>query len=390
MTETGYLVIADITGYTRFLTGSELDHAQAVLQDLFTVILDRQHSPLALSNIQGDAFLSFATDDTITSGGQIFDAVEALYFGYREKLKSIIDNTTCTCRACSNAPKLDLKFIIHHGEFVIQELGDRRELAGSDVILLHRLLKNDVVEKTGIKGYGLFTAAAVKAIDIAVIADDGIDYQTEMDEFGTLHGRVIDFHKRWHIHHENNPIVVPESEYWFEPVSGEIPFPPAQVWEAFVNNTKTRVLWSNQVDTVDRVVGDKGHLQTGAVEHCAHGNYEFDVRYLDVRPPHLLTCENTVPLGGTMLYMIQFEATETGTRLTGAAAAPRTDDWFRGLLLKLMANLMMKKQMVKGMEAAVVDVAAYLESNAPDAPAAMGVGQGDIKDMAGGILTAEA
>jgi len=380
MPDSGYLVVADITGYTRFLTGSELDHAQGVLEDLFKVILDHLHSPLVLSNIQGDAFLSFASDETITSGAQIYDAVEALYFGYREKLKSIVDNTTCTCLACLNAPNLDLKFIIHHGQFVVQEFGDRRELVGSDVILLHRLLKNDVVEKTGINGYGLFTSAAVEALDIAVIGEEGIDYETELDEFGALKGRVIDFHKNWLIHHESHPIIVAEKDNWFEPITGEIPFPPAQVWEAFVN-TETRILWSNQVDSVDRLVGDKGHLRTGAVEHCAHGSYEFDVRYVDVRPPHLMTCENSMPFNGTMLYSITFVATKNGTRITGTAAAPRR------MLLSVMANLLMKKQIVKGLRAAVTDVAAYLESQLPATPAALGVADRDITKIAGGMLT---
>jgi len=388
MPKSGYLVIADITGYTRFLTGSELDHAQGVLEDLFKVILDHLHSPLVLSNIQGDAFLSFASDETITSGAQIYDAVEALYFGYREKLKSIIDNTTCTCRACSNASKLDLKFIIHHGQFVVQKFGDRRELVGSDVILLHRLLKNDVVEKTGIKGYGLFTSAAVKAMDIAVIGEEGIDYETELDKFGTLKGRVIDFHKHWQVHYETHPIVIADKDNWFAPVTGEIPFPPAQVWEAFVN-TETRIMWSNQVDSVDRLVGDKGHLRTGAVEHCAHGNYEFDVRYVDVRAPHLMTCENSMPFNGTMLYSITFAATENGTRITGAAVAPRTDGWIRGLLLSTMANLLMKKQIVKGLTAAVTDVSAYLETHMTATPDALAIAESEVTKFTGGMLTSK-
>ena len=44
---------------------------------------------------------------------------------------------------------LDFKFVVHHGEMVRQKIGAREELAGRDVILVHRLLKNTVSEKVG-------------------------------------------------------------------------------------------------------------------------------------------------------------------------------------------------------------------------------------------------
>lgn len=140
MSKHGYLLIADITGYTRFLTGSELDHAQGILESLFEVILARLKSPLILSNIQGDAFFAFANDANVHSPGQILDSIEALYFGFRDRVGS-----------------LDLKFIVHHGDYVINDIAGRHELTGPDVILLHRLLKNEVAERTGVKAYALIT-----------------------------------------------------------------------------------------------------------------------------------------------------------------------------------------------------------------------------------------
>ncbi len=45
----GYLVLADITGYTRFLTGSELDHAEGILRDPFGALTEQLQSPVVLS-----------------------------------------------------------------------------------------------------------------------------------------------------------------------------------------------------------------------------------------------------------------------------------------------------------------------------------------------------
>src|SRR5205814_1187742 len=55
MAQQGFLLIADITGYTMFLTRSELDHAQGILDALFKSIFAEIKAPIILSNLQGDA-----------------------------------------------------------------------------------------------------------------------------------------------------------------------------------------------------------------------------------------------------------------------------------------------------------------------------------------------
>jgi hypothetical protein len=39
--EHGYLLIADLTGYTAYLAGSELEHAPAIAGDLIETIIGR-------------------------------------------------------------------------------------------------------------------------------------------------------------------------------------------------------------------------------------------------------------------------------------------------------------------------------------------------------------
>jgi hypothetical protein len=191
MSKHGYLLIADITGYTRFLTGSELDHAQGILESLFEVILARLKSPLILSNIQGDAFFAFANDANVHSPGQILDSIEALYFGFRDRVGS-----------------LDLKFIVHHGDYVINDIAGRHELTGPDVILLHRLLKNEVAERTGVKAYALITAAAANALALDELKNETNPYAIKLSEFGTITATVLDLGARWENHRKRDEIVV--------------------------------------------------------------------------------------------------------------------------------------------------------------------------------------
>ena len=53
MANKGYFIITDISGYTEYLTRSELDHANEILQALFDAQLKGVRHPFALSGFRG-------------------------------------------------------------------------------------------------------------------------------------------------------------------------------------------------------------------------------------------------------------------------------------------------------------------------------------------------
>src|SRR5688500_13982327 len=138
--ETGYLVLADLTGYTAFLSGSEIEHAPAIAGDLLETIVGRLEPPFRLVKFEGDAAFLFVEDGR-ADGSLLLDAIEAAYLAFRRRLRSIDQATSCDCNSCRLAPRLDLKLFIHHGSYVRTRIAGRDELAGSDVIVVHRLLK---------------------------------------------------------------------------------------------------------------------------------------------------------------------------------------------------------------------------------------------------------
>ena len=75
------------------------------------------------------------------TGSLLLDAIEAAYVAFRRRLRSIDQATTCDCNSCRLAPRLDLKVFVHHGTFVRSRIAGRDELAGADIIVVHRLLK---------------------------------------------------------------------------------------------------------------------------------------------------------------------------------------------------------------------------------------------------------
>jgi hypothetical protein len=67
------------------------------------------------------------------------------FFGrFREKLAELGRSNTCTCHACTHLEKLRLKIIVHSGEVLFHRVLHFNEMAGADVIIVHRLLKNSV------------------------------------------------------------------------------------------------------------------------------------------------------------------------------------------------------------------------------------------------------
>ena len=121
--EPACLVIADITGYTGFLAGAELDHAQDILADLMATVVGALRPTFRLAKLEGDAAFVYAITETV-DGPQLQDTIERCYFAFRRRLRDIGQASTCECNACILVPNLDLKVVAHHGQ--VDPPADRR------------------------------------------------------------------------------------------------------------------------------------------------------------------------------------------------------------------------------------------------------------------------
>ncbi len=138
------LVIADIGGYTRFMKVHRINlaHAQHIVAQLLEAVIDGAGRKLKLAKLEGDAAFFYANapvgaDET----KRAFVSIRRAFLRRRDELAI---NRMCTCDGCTQAEKLKLKFVAHVGEVAFQKVKRYTELAGVDVILVHRLLKNTV------------------------------------------------------------------------------------------------------------------------------------------------------------------------------------------------------------------------------------------------------
>jgi hypothetical protein len=145
------LIIADISGYTRYMTANAktLAHSQTLITELVKSILHEVSLPLEVAKLEGDAVFLFGRKgaDPASRAKQkqvIGQKLIAFFEVFGKRVGELSYATTCNCTACANIGNLRLKLIVHSGEALFHRILDFQELAGVDVIVVHRLLKNSV------------------------------------------------------------------------------------------------------------------------------------------------------------------------------------------------------------------------------------------------------
>jgi Protein of unknown function (DUF2652) len=275
----GYLVLADISGYTAFLTGTELEHAQAIIHELTTLIRERLAPPLRFVKLEGDAVFCYAGEATFPDGERLVELLEACYFDFSNRLENMVRGTTCRCNACASMNLLGLKFIAHFGTYVVQASGGVDDLAGPDVILAHRLLKNSITEALGIPAFAFFTDACLQHLP----ASFDLPRHTETyDSFGETAGGVHDLTPILQQMRATRRINIAAGDADLDQIV-ELAYPPAIVWR-YVVDPLERQRWACRLfdknpDT--HVPNERGRLGGGAGFHCSHGPSTATREYVD-------------------------------------------------------------------------------------------------------------
>jgi hypothetical protein len=355
MAQQGFLLIADITGYTIFLTRSELEHAQGILDSLFKSIFAEIKAPIILSNLQGDAALTYLPDANLPQRQFPLDAIERIYCSFANTLGAMRLNTTCTCNACRNMNQLDLKFFLHHGAYATQEMAGRTELQGAEVIRLHRLMKNSVTAATGIRAYALVTEQAADAIDLPDFFAGAIRHVENLGEFGETVCYVYDLapiFARWRA--SRRVVVRPDEPLAFESMECDLPVPPAIAW-AYVTDIEKKIRWQHGIDAMTMTGLDRGRIGLGATQHCAHGKDSTVHDIVDWRPFDYVTWHIHLPMGAIVRQTAELTPLENGgTHLSLRCAKPEGPNPVATALVRTITRLAMAKKLVSDQRASKV------------------------------------
>ena len=352
MADNGFLVCADITGYTQYLSKSELEHASGIFRDLLGLLLGETRAPLHLSRVEGDAVISYSQTIRGTDPQVLVDRLESTYVAFRRALEQMVLNNTCRCNACANISALDLKFIVHHGQFVVQHLGSQDELVGPEVNFMFRMVKNHIRERLGVPGYLAFTDAAIAALGLPGYAERLVAHTEDDPERGSVTVHVRDMGPVWEARRREQIVDIGET---MVDMTREFAAPIEVVWTAITRPELRKVLMG--ADKMEPQLGEDGRIGRETVYVCLHGDMRINHTILDWDPPFRYVFRSALPMGMSILIEFRLEAIgDTTTRFHYRSSPPDGPTMKKTLLRPFV-----KREVVKGTKEGFENLVKVLE-----------------------------
>ncbi|MEO6132520.1 MAG: DUF2652 domain-containing protein [Saprospiraceae bacterium] len=144
--QSALLFIPDITGFTGFISDRDFQHGQHIMAELLEVLIEANQLNLKVNEVEGDAVFFYRTGEA-PGIKELINQSEKMYVAFHSHLKKYGVSRICNCPTCRSASRLTLKFVAHYGGVSFHHIKEHHKLFGTDVILVHRLLKNNVPEQ---------------------------------------------------------------------------------------------------------------------------------------------------------------------------------------------------------------------------------------------------
>jgi len=274
-------VLADISGYSKFVAQTEVDHSWSILHELLDTMVRSLSGRMDVSQVEGDAILFISGLST----PEVVAAIEGTFVAFHRRLRDMQAVTTCPCSACANISMLKLKFVVHHGKFSRQRLGSVEQLHGTDVIVAHRLLKNSVPSKE----YLLVTDAVLDRLPTGT--RDRFTPHTESFDLGAIPGGYQEIAHLWEeARARERQRVAPEEAQVNSEVTVDAPIDLVHSL-MLEPDVMQRYLFSDDVVVIPGARGE----ELGSEFHCHHGGSVVTLRVVSTEPGRELTLYSDQP-----------------------------------------------------------------------------------------------
>lgn len=338
------LFIPDISGFTQFVNETEIAHSQHIIQELLEQIIDANDTDLVMAEVEGDAVLFYRTGSPPTTA-ELLAQVQRMFISFHAHLKRYETHRICQCGACCTAVGLTLKFFCHYGEVTVNKVKDHHKPFGRNVILVHRLMKNDIQGSE----YALFTQDLMDAssnwVDIAQVAwappaNGEADYDAGKVRYSYVTLEPLKAH-----------VPAPTAKDYSIPGATEVLFERDRVVEAplemvfdVVSDLSFRHHWFVGLRGSDRM--NHKIMQQGSSHRCVVKDSEKDPFLIshnfDIARDVITFVESNHREGYSMVIFLR----RLGKSLTRVELRCFVK---RNVLMKLMFNLFMRKKMLRDM-----------------------------------------
>ncbi|CAN5504703.1 hypothetical protein BH23BAC1_BH23BAC1_30700 [soil metagenome] len=137
------ILIPDISGFTEYMTTTELSHSSYAIHKLINAIVNYVGEEYEVSEIEGDAVLMIRKGPA-PSQKEILDTCLRIFNSFHLQRNWMQYRTVCPCAACVAIGNLTLKFVVHYGPLVEMKVGSFVKHSGTEMIVAHRLMKNSI------------------------------------------------------------------------------------------------------------------------------------------------------------------------------------------------------------------------------------------------------
>jgi len=259
------LFMPDISGFTEFVTSTEITHAQSIIQEVLETIIESNHIGLEVGEIEGDAIFFYRIGKA-PSLDQLLKQVQTMFTKFHQYLQLYEKQRICPCEACYSASLLKLKIIAHFGEVTGYAVKSHRKLFGKDVIVLHRLLKNSL-NKTE---YALITDQLMEGAETTIQLPDWFEPEGAREQYdvGEVSFKVSDLAKL--------KMQVPQvsTEDFSSAQHSHIVFTEEAIFQApiyrvfgAIYDLSQRTKWMDGVQRIEMVTKDLVH-RVGTMHRC--------------------------------------------------------------------------------------------------------------------------
>ena len=269
--------IPDISGFTKFVAETEIDHSQHIIQELLETLVDVSAMGLKVGEYEGDAVLFYRLG-ALPALTDFVEQARRMFVAFHTRLKANEQLRICQCGACSGAPGLTLKIVAHFGPASPMQIKGQMKFIGTGVIVAHRLLKNS----TPGREYLLLTRELIDALapgdDYAPPFTDGSDV---FDEIGSVAYRQMSLQP----YHAEVRVEPPEPFALKNPrklmqLSRHIAAPAEQVYQRMID-LPGRMKWIEGATEVQ--LRQEGVNRIGAVHRCVRSGGDPDLVTSDVK-----------------------------------------------------------------------------------------------------------
>lgn len=137
------LFIPDISGFTRFIQESGSTLAPQLIADLLEILVEANTLNMEVSEIQGDAILFYRLGPPPTIQ-EVVTQCRRIFLDFQNYVRLVERDLESELSTALRAHDLTIKIIVHFGAVSVAQIRQFTKLMGRDVIVVHRLLKNNV------------------------------------------------------------------------------------------------------------------------------------------------------------------------------------------------------------------------------------------------------